>query len=200
MESVTSSTAVATAVRANDITLFAWLELSKSKRVVTIVFMRISPARSKRQNEPRKRLDDRRLISPFPRNVALARHRVAMKMHPPSAYINFNKEEAIMRVVINGKRYDTSSAILIGEAGYCGPKADLEWWEAGLYKTPRAERYFIAGAGNAMTRWGQRTDNKGRIGGFGIFPMQREEALEWAERYLTAEQVTTGFTVVMQAA
>jgi len=36
MQSVTSSTAVATAVRANDITLFASLELSKSKWVVTI--------------------------------------------------------------------------------------------------------------------------------------------------------------------
>jgi transposase len=36
MESVTSSPAVATAVRANDITLFAPLELSKSKWVVTI--------------------------------------------------------------------------------------------------------------------------------------------------------------------
>src|SRR6516164_2952440 len=36
MESVTSSTAVATAVRANDITPFASLELSKSKWVVTI--------------------------------------------------------------------------------------------------------------------------------------------------------------------
>ena len=36
MESVSSSTAVATAVRANDITLFASLELSKSKWVVTI--------------------------------------------------------------------------------------------------------------------------------------------------------------------
>ena len=36
MKSVTSSTAVATAVRANDITLFASLELSKSKWVVTI--------------------------------------------------------------------------------------------------------------------------------------------------------------------
>jgi transposase len=36
MESVTSSTAAATAVRANDITLFASLELSKSKWVVTI--------------------------------------------------------------------------------------------------------------------------------------------------------------------
>ena len=36
MESVTSSTAVATAVCANDITLFASLELSKSKWVVTI--------------------------------------------------------------------------------------------------------------------------------------------------------------------
>ena len=36
MQSVTSATAVATTARANDITLFALLELSRSKRVVTI--------------------------------------------------------------------------------------------------------------------------------------------------------------------
>ena len=37
MQSVSSATTVATTVRANDITLFASLELSKSKWVVTIV-------------------------------------------------------------------------------------------------------------------------------------------------------------------
>ena len=36
MQSVTSATTVATTARANDITLFASLELSKSKWVVTI--------------------------------------------------------------------------------------------------------------------------------------------------------------------
>ena len=36
MQSVTSATAVATTARANDITLYASLELSKSKWVVTI--------------------------------------------------------------------------------------------------------------------------------------------------------------------
>ncbi len=36
MQSVTSATAVATTARANDITLFASLELSKSKLVATI--------------------------------------------------------------------------------------------------------------------------------------------------------------------
>ena len=87
-----------------------------------------------------------------------------------------------MRAVINGIRYDTSSAVLIGE----GPKAD-KWWE-GLYKTPRDERYFIAGA------------YKGRNGHFTIFPMERDKALEWAERYLTAEQVEAGFAVVIQDA
>jgi hypothetical protein len=89
-----------------------------------------------------------------------------------------------MRAVINGIRYDTSSAVLIGLV----PKADLQWWEEGLYKTPRAEQYFIAGA------------YKGGIGDFGIFPMERDKALEWAERYLTAEQVEAGFAVVMDAA
>jgi len=87
-----------------------------------------------------------------------------------------------MRAVINGIRYDTSSAVLIGE----GPKAD-KWWE-GLYKTPRAERYFLAGA------------YKGGIGHFTIFAMERDKALEWAERYLTAEQVEAGFAVVIQDA
>jgi hypothetical protein len=89
-----------------------------------------------------------------------------------------------MRAIINGISYDTSSAVLIG----AGPNADLQSWEEGLYKTPRTERYFIAGA------------YKGGIGDFGIFPMERDKALEWAERYLTAEQVEAGFAVVVEAA
>jgi hypothetical protein len=58
----------------------------------------------------------------------------------------------------------------------------------GPLQTPRAERYFIAGA------------YKGGIGDFGIFPMERDKALEWAERYLIAEQVEAGFAVVMETA
>src|SRR5208337_3515187 len=47
-----------------------------------------------------------------------------------------------MRAVINGLRYDTDKAVLIGEAGYSGSYSDFQWWEAGLYRTPRAGRYF----------------------------------------------------------
>jgi hypothetical protein len=103
-----------------------------------------------------------------------------------------------MRAVINGKRYDTSSAVLIGEAGYCGPKADLQMVGGWPLQNAASWAILYCRGGQCNDPMGQRTSNKGRIGGFGIFPMERDEALEWAENYLTPEQVEAGFAVVMQ--
>ncbi len=101
-----------------------------------------------------------------------------------------------MKAIINGLRYDTDKAICIGEAshGYAG---DFSRWEAGLYRTPRSGRYFLAGSGGPMTRWARSVDSGNtRTGGDGIFPMDADEAREWAERYLTTEEVESGFPVI----
>ena len=93
-----------------------------------------------------------------------------------------------MKAIINGLRYDTDKAILVGEASY-GYSGDFGRWDAGLYKTPRSKRFFLAGSGGAMSRWARNS----RTGGSGIFPMSDEEAREWAERYLTNDEIEAGF-------
>lgn len=98
-----------------------------------------------------------------------------------------------MKSIINGLRYDTANAILIGEAGYNGAKSDFQWWRAGLYRTPRSGRYFLAGEGGPMTRWSTFVDGGGRTYGSAIFPMTAEDAREFAERYLTTGEVEAWF-------
>jgi hypothetical protein len=58
--------------------------------------------------------------------------------------------EESMRQIIDCKRYDTETATLIGEADslHAGASStsDFNYWEAGLYRTPRGN-YFLAGEG-----------------------------------------------------
>jgi hypothetical protein len=43
-----------------------------------------------------------------------------------------------MKSIINGLRYDTANAILIGGAGYNGAKSDFQWWRAPGFTGHRA--------------------------------------------------------------
>jgi hypothetical protein len=106
-----------------------------------------------------------------------------------------------MKAIINGKRYDTEKAILIGEASSRGMSVnDFGHWYAGLYRTPKAGRYFLAGEGGPMTRWARPVGNNGRTGGEGIFEFEPEEALEWAERYLDADAIEKHFGEMVEDA
>ncbi len=104
-----------------------------------------------------------------------------------------------MRAIINGLRYDTEKSVLIGEGGYSGSRSDFQWWEAGLYRTPRAGRFFVAGKGGPMTTFAHRVPN-GSQGGSKLIPMSVDEAREWAERYLTVDEVEKGFSDAIQDA
>jgi len=78
-----------------------------------------------------------------------------------------------MKITIQGTIYDTETAVLIGTAIQTN-KASTSW-QAGLYRTPRSGRYFLAGEGGSMTRWADDA---------GIFVLTPDEAREWAEEYL----------------
>ncbi len=102
-----------------------------------------------------------------------------------------------MKRIINGFRYDTEKATLIGEASHSGG-GDFSAWRAGLYVTPRAKRYFLAGMGGPMTRWGRHEGpafGGTTSGGEGVIPLSREEALEWAEQHLSTEEIERGFEI-----
>jgi hypothetical protein len=99
-----------------------------------------------------------------------------------------------MKKIINGLRYDTDKAILVGEYYTSGRgKSDFSYWEASLYKTPRSGKFFLAGEGHAMTRFASHNGNTSSWGS-GLIPMSKEEALEWAEQYLALEDIETHFS------
>jgi len=106
-----------------------------------------------------------------------------------------------MKAIIRGKRYDTAKATLIGEtaARYVSVN-DFHYWKAGLYVTPRGGQYFLAGEGGPMTRWAKHVGNGERTGGEGIVPLDKDQALEWAERYLWTAEVEKHFGAVVQDA
>lgn len=107
-----------------------------------------------------------------------------------------------IRKIINGKRYDTSKALLVGEhdhGSYPG-SGDFSHWSAALYKTPRSGRFFLAGQGGAMTMFAQHLPDGGACGGERLIPMSTEDALEWAERYLLAEAIEEHFADMVEDA
>jgi len=99
-----------------------------------------------------------------------------------------------MKKIINGLRYDTEKAVEVGTATNptVEQTTDFSYWEAALYKTPRSGHFFLAGEGHAMTRFARHSDGSS---GWGekIIPMSKEEALEWAEQYLDAEDIEEHF-------
>ncbi len=105
-----------------------------------------------------------------------------------------------MKAIIHGLRYDTETAIEIGGAEASCPCSDFSWWEATLYRTPRSQRYFLAGEGGPMTSFSKPVNGNMRGYGERIIPMSAEDALEWAEQHLTVEQVEAVFGEVVEDA
>lgn len=104
-----------------------------------------------------------------------------------------------MKKIINGLRYDTDNAVIIGSASY-GYGRDFSAWDATLYKTPKSGRFFLAGEGGPMTIFGRSTGQNETQGGTGLIPMDKNEALAWAEHQLTPEEVEKGFGTDVQDA
>ena len=59
-----------------------------------------------------------------------------------------------MKKIINGKRYDTDTATLIGYNGYNGSHSDFSYWCETLYQK-RTGEYFIHGEGGPMSRYAE---------------------------------------------
>lgn len=103
-----------------------------------------------------------------------------------------------MKKIINGFRYNTESAQLVGRYESGHPQSDFQWWSAGLYVTKTARRFFLAGEGGPMTQFASRSGDS--IGyGEKIIPMNANEALEWAGQYLEPEEFEEFFDIIEEA-
>lgn len=101
-----------------------------------------------------------------------------------------------MKKIIGGKKYDTTTAKLVGtyDTGYIG---DFEWRNEKLYLKATGE-FFLAGEGGAKTRWASRTID-GFSSGDGILPLTLDEAREWAEEHLSVKEVENLFRIPSDA-
>lgn len=98
-----------------------------------------------------------------------------------------------MKAIINGKRFDTDTAMKIGEAWSGTSRSDFNWFKEELYQTKRSKRFFLAGQGGARTKYSRSAGQNAWTGGSRIIPLDDAEALEWAERYLDAETIEKVF-------
>ena len=105
-----------------------------------------------------------------------------------------------MKKTINGIRYDTDSATLIGSDESNLPTSDFHHWSEALYISPRSGRYFLAGEGHALTKYGKINENGDRHAGETIIPMSQAQALEWAEQHLDQEIIDEHFSDIIEDA
>lgn len=91
-----------------------------------------------------------------------------------------------MKKIINGKRYDTETAQLIGSAGYSN-RMDFNFWEEELYRKKTGE-FFLYGEGGPQSKYSRQTGLNQWSGGKEIKPLSLKQAQEWAEKYLDADE------------
>ena len=98
-----------------------------------------------------------------------------------------------MKKIIQGKTYNTDTAEHIGDWDNGFGAYDFNNVREGLYLTKKGQ-YFVAGEGGANTGYA-RSYGDTRSGGYSINLCTPEEALDWAERHLSVDEVEAHFTL-----
>lgn len=102
-----------------------------------------------------------------------------------------------MKKIINGKVYDTDTARALGSYSNGGTWRDFSHVEETLYRKKTGE-YFLYGEGGPMTRYAEAQGQNQWSGGSRIMPMTYQEAAQWAEEHLTADEYESIFGQVTE--
>ena len=100
-----------------------------------------------------------------------------------------------MKKIINGKVYNTDTAIKIAEYESGSVTDGLHYYTETLYRKKTGE-YFIHGEGGAATIYGEQTSYDRRLGGERIYPISFDKATEWAEKHMDADAYIKEFGIV----
>ena len=90
-----------------------------------------------------------------------------------------------MKKIINRKKYDTETAKELGGNSNGMGRGDFRYIAETLYQKKNGE-FFLHGAGGAMTEYAESYAD-GRGFGERIIPITEEEARDWVEKNLDAE-------------
>lgn len=96
-----------------------------------------------------------------------------------------------MKKIINGRSYDTDTATNVGEYWNGRTNRDFQYVFETLYRKKNGE-FFLHGEGGAMSRYAEPVGDM-RGAGEKIIPMTEEEAREWAEEHLDADEYVSVF-------
>ena len=101
-----------------------------------------------------------------------------------------------MKKIINGKRYDTDTAIQVAEweSGYPN---DFSYFCEQLYRK-RTGEYFIFGHGNAASKYAISAGNNSWAGGSALIPLTYDSAREWGEDHMDADEYEAEFGEVSE--
>lgn len=97
-----------------------------------------------------------------------------------------------MKKIKNGKLYDTDTAKCIGEYQYSHP-GDFHYEYEALYVKKTGE-FFLYGEGGAMSPYSKQVDTNSWTAGETIIPYTAQEAREWAEEHMDADDYLEYFT------
>ena len=91
-----------------------------------------------------------------------------------------------MKKIINGKVYDTEKARLVGRCEFGDPLNDLDFYQEWLY-LKRTGEYFTYGEGGPRTPYSTVVGENRWGGGWGIVPLEYNEAKQWVQEHMGAE-------------
>ena len=91
-----------------------------------------------------------------------------------------------MKKIIGGKMYDTSTAKLVGSWENTKDVRNFHRVEEKLYQK-RTGEFFLHGAGGPASRYAHVCPHSGWDAGEKIIPLSWEDAREWAEDHLDAD-------------
>lgn len=91
-----------------------------------------------------------------------------------------------MKQIINGKKYDTDTATLIGDYwNGCG-SSDFNYISEELYQKKTGE-YFLYACGGALTSYSVQVSTSTASGGSHIIPLTEAEAKNWAAEHISVD-------------
>ncbi len=99
-----------------------------------------------------------------------------------------------MKKIIGGKRYDTETAEQVASWFNDYGFTDFRWCGEHLYRK-RTGEFFIYGHGGGLSKYARRMGSSGWTDGEKIIPVTLDEAKEWAEEKLDADEYEKLFEI-----
>jgi hypothetical protein len=97
--------------------------------------------------------------------------------------------------IINGKRYNTDTATLIGEEWNGCARNDFNFLLEKLYRT-KSGQYFLFGESGANGKYSRSCGTNSYCGGEEITLMSDIQAQKWLEQYNLTNELETNFAIV----